>query len=143
MRLIVDKHNQQEFYEEEVRELIDHIKDPSNYNVRLYIHDWIINNTKKGEHVLDVGCGSGILCYHLKNEGRHPTGIDLTKVSVDFCKDKIPGVVFNQGKAEKLPFQNGLFDVVSSNQLLEHLKEPKVAIKEMIRVCKPNGKLLV
>ncbi len=142
-RILLDKDlkNKEGFYENEINSLIDRINTPSE--VILYIHEWIIKNTKKGDKVLDVGCGAGILCFHLKAAGRNPEGVDLTQRSVDFCTDKVPGVKFTKGEAEKLPYPDKSFDVVASNQLIEHLKEPKLAIKEMIRVCKPNGKIIL
>ena len=45
--------------------------------------------------------------------------------------------------AYQLEFQDSTFDVVTSNQFLEHLDEPAKVIKEMIRVLKPGGKLIV
>ena len=143
MVLDKDLKNKQEFYENEVNKLIEAIQTPENIRGQLYIHKWVLKHTKKDDYVLDVGCGHGILCYLLKKEGRYPTGVDMTKASIDFCNDKIIGVKFTQSPAEQLPFQDSLFDIVASNQLIEHLPEPKLAIKEMIRVCKPNGKLLI
>ena len=145
MKIILDKDlkNKQEFYENEVNKLIELIKTPENMAGQLYIHKWVLKHTKKNDYVLDVGAGHGVLCYLLKKEGRNPTGVDITKASVDFCTDKIPGVKFIMSEVEKLPFQDDMFDIVASNQMIEHLPKPELAIKEMIRVCKPNGKLLI
>ena len=50
---------------------------------------------------------------------------------------------FIQGNAENLNFPDNEFDLVFSNSVLEHVKNPKKALQEMYRVIKPGGKLLV
>ena len=145
MQIVLDKDlkNKQEFYENEISKLIEFIKTPENIQGQLYIHKWVLKNTNVDDYVLDVGCGHGVLCYLLKKEGRKPVGVDMTKTSIAFCQDKIKGVSFTKANAENIPFQDDMFDVVASNQMIEHLEKPKLAIREMIRVCKPNGKLLI
>ena len=145
MKILLDPKlkNKQEFYEQEVNSLIDLIKTPENMAGQLYIHKWVLKHTRVDDYILDVGCGHGVLCYLLKKEGRKPVGVDMTKTSIAFCEDKIKGVRFTRAEAEQLPFEDNMFDVVASNQLIEHLPKPELAIREMIRVCKPNGKLLI
>lgn len=145
MQIILDKNlkNKAEFYHQEVDNLINKIQSPDNHEYKIYIHDWILKNVQKGNSVLDVGCGHGVLCYHLAQKGCEVTGMDLTQLSVDFCSKKIPNCQFIQGEAEKIPFEDNQFDIVSSNQLIEHLPEPVVAIKEMIRICKSGGKIIL
>lgn len=108
-----------------------------------YIHEWVVNNTRKKDYVLEVASGMGALCYLLKKAGRFPTGIDVSQTAIDSSKRDVPGVVFTKMYAEKLEFQNNFFDCVCANQLLEHVKEPKIVISEMLRVLKPKGKLLI
>ncbi|QSZ26776.1 class I SAM-dependent methyltransferase [Aceticella autotrophica] len=50
---------------------------------------------------------------------------------------------FSLGDAEKLPFENGTFDVVINRHLLWTLPQPKVALKEWVRVLNPGGKVII
>ena len=129
----------EEKYDEETERHTRFHKPMDQREYRLYMHEWVIKNTKEGDHVLDVGCADGELCYLLKEHGRNPSGIDVSPKAVELAKGYVPGVPFQQGYAEQLPFQEDLFYVVSSNQVLEHLKDPYAVIKEMLRVLKPDG----
>lgn len=132
-----------EFYEKEVKSLIKFVGTPLNDNYHHYIYKWVVKSTRKGDLVLDVGCGVGTLCHLLKKSGRNPTGIDLTEESKKIFKENLPGVPFRTMDAHSLDIQDNLFDCVVSNQMLEHLDEPSVVIKEMLRVIKPGGRLVV
>lgn len=137
------KEHNQEFYDGRNKEMIDFMKSPDNEKGHYYNYKWIVKHTKEGDQILDVGCGTGTLSYMLNKEGRFPTGIDISQVSIDFCKDKIKGHMFHKMDANNIQLNDGLFDVVASNQLLEHVKEPEKVIKEMLRLLKPSGKLLI
>jgi ubiquinone/menaquinone biosynthesis C-methylase UbiE len=118
------------------------IEPMADRKVRLYNHEWIIKNTREGDHVLDVGCSDGELCYLLKEFKRHPAGIDVSPRAIEIAKGHQPNVPFQQAYAEQIPYQDELFDVVCSTEMLEHVKDPLVCLKEMIRVLKKGGRLL-
>jgi len=111
--------------------------------------EWFIKDIKlycnKTQHpyVLDVGCFDGYTTYCLKQAGFNPTGIDCSPKAIEEADKNVPNVPFTVGFAEELPFQDELFDAVIMSQVIEHLKEPVVALKEAMRVLKPNGLLLV
>lgn len=98
-----------------------------------------IDNNKK---ILDVGCGIGYLLKAIrkKNEECELNGIDFNinvkSLSISNCKIKIEDV-------KKLSFENNYFDIVYALDVLEHIKEVEMAIKEIKRVLKPNGKLII
>ena len=88
-------------------------------------------------NLLDIGCGNGnYLVDENRKKIRWATGIDVDKNSVkkNKCLDEIA-----IGNIEKLPFKNNSFDIVTSLWVLEHIKNPEEAVREVNRVLKPNG----
>ena len=115
---------------------------------------------KGDEKVLDVGCGRGLLAIGAAKRLKtgKVTGIDvwnaqdLSGNSVEAAREnaKAEGVAdrvrFDTGDARKLVYPDGFFDaVISSNALhtLEDDREREQAIKEMLRVLKPGGRVVI
>jgi SAM-dependent methyltransferase len=105
---------------------------------------FIVLSTKelqtKGK-LLDVGCGSAWSSYFLSQKGYEVTGIDLNYESFECPKSS--SLTLLEASALDLPFDNNEFDVVASNQAIEHMPDPEKALLEMIRVLKPNGMLCI
>jgi SAM-dependent methyltransferase len=87
--------------------------------------------------VLDIGCGSGWSTYWLAEKGFDATGLDLQSAAFEPARGG--RLRFVEGSATKLPFMNGMFDVVAAHQCLEHVLVPSAALREMIRVARPGG----
>lgn len=86
---------------------------------------------------LDVGCGIGEFIENIPNS----VGIDINPYCVKYCNQKGLNVIKNS--ATKIRFKNEHFNTIICVHLLEHLKRPEDAIKEMYRKLKPNGKLII
>lgn len=89
--------------------------------------------------VLDVGAGAGIVPQmNFKQHARHVAGVDLDPRVVDnpFLHE---GRV---GRGEELPFEDGEFDVVVADNVLEHLDDPGAVFSEVSRVLAPGGVFL-
>jgi ubiquinone/menaquinone biosynthesis C-methylase UbiE len=87
--------------------------------------------------ILDVGCGLG----EFMNDCRNFSGVDANPYCVSYCKGK--GFNAKVGKAEKLSFKDGSFDGVFCLCVLEHLRKPELAVREIRRVLKKNGKAVI
>ena len=106
-------------------------------------------NIAKGQKILDVGTGTGILIpFLLKAVG--PTGqvtaIDYAERMVDLCKakySKYPNVTIMVKQVENLPFPAKSFDAITCFGLFPHLENKEKALNEMNRVLKPNGRLII
>ncbi len=94
-------------------------------------------------NALDVGCGEGRFCRMLKAAGVQATGIDPTRQLLDLAKERDPSGDYRFGRAEQLEFADATFDLVVSYITLIDIPDFRSAIREMARVVRPGGSLLV
>jgi ubiquinone/menaquinone biosynthesis C-methylase UbiE len=102
----------------------------------------------EGERVLDVACGTGIVTRRAAERagaGGHVIGVDVNDGMVDFAatmaKDA-PGVVeWRTADAAAMPLPSGTFDVVCCQQGLQFFSDRSAALKEMLRMLAPGGRL--
>ena len=102
------------------------------------------------DHVLDVGCGTGIVARRAASRvGDEGTvvGLDVNERMLDVAKvtaaeGKLE-VEWRQGDATELPFADDTFDVVLCQQALQFLPEPGTALREIHRVLAPGGRVAV
>lgn len=101
----------------------------------------------KGKNVLDIACGNGYGTIMLLKSGASEVyGVDLEKNIIAALREKyssIKNLFFNEGSAYEIPFPNDFFDTVVSIETLEHLQNPKIFLKEVNRVLKPNGLVIL
>lgn len=100
---------------------------------------------RPGESALDFGCGSGYLTVELARAGAVASGIDVNPfVNTIPVPPELAGrLTFVQGSGVALPFGEASFDVVLASEVLPMLPDPQPFAKEMRRVIKPNGRLVV
>jgi ubiquinone/menaquinone biosynthesis C-methylase UbiE len=101
----------------------------------------------RGRKVLDIGCGNGYVLSRYASKGADVTGIDLTLKAIELSKKrfklfKLKGS-FRTADAEKLPFADSTFDLVTSMGVLHHTPDTEKAINEAHRVTKPGGRTLL
>ncbi len=90
-----------------------------------------------GNRLLDVGCGAGWSSFLFAQSGYQVTGIDLNANA--FEPPATEGLRLMEGSVLQLPFPDATFDVVAAYNTLEHIPEPRTALQEMLRVCRPGG----
>lgn len=110
-----------------------------------------LRRPRPGEHVLDVGCGSGVdvfVASALVGVEGSATGIDLTPEMIDLARSACERwpfrtVSFDVGSAEALPYEDAAFDVVTSNGALNLVPAKDALFAELHRVLRPGGVLSV
>lgn len=98
--------------------------------------------------VLDVGCGPGVIAAKIARRyaNLEIVGIDLSAERIKEAKNNfahLPNTKAQRAEANALPFADNSFELIYCRFLLEYLPDPVGAISEMVRVCKPNGKVLL
>ncbi len=107
---------------------------------------WIENLVLlKGQRVLDVGCGGGILADAMARKGADVLGIDLSTKALKVAQlhaleAQTEGVQYKEVSAEALAAQQpGSFDVVTCMEMLEHVPDPSAVVKACATLVKPGG----
>lgn len=97
----------------------------------------------KDDLVLDIACGLGGWLRVCAARHAKVHGIDLSSKAIDFCKQALPAGEFYAQPAESLPFEDARFDYVTCLGSLEHFVQPEIALREMLRVAKPDAKFIL
>ena len=108
---------------------------------------------QRGQHLLEVGCGTGVLC-RLAAPALVPDGlvigVDLSPDMVDAAKSLAgrAGLVdaslrFDLGSGEALAYDTGSFDTVFAARLLLHASDRGRVVREMARVARPGGRVVL
>lgn len=103
---------------------------------------------KSGEHALDLCCGTGDIAFALARKGAGVTGLDFSEPMLQVARarnSKRAGQnpKFLQGDAQQIPFAENSFDIVTVGYGLRNLSSYETGLREMQRVAKPGGRLLV
>ena len=101
-----------------------------------------------GKRVLEIGLGQGADSESLIRRGAKWSGVDLTHESVERVRTRLtlrdlPFDDLKQGSVLDLPFKDDTFDMVFSHGVLHHVPEIKHAEKEIHRVLRPGGELVI
>jgi len=102
----------------------------------------------KGKQVLEIGLGQGADSEQIARRGGVFSGVDLTDEAVKrtrmrFSLKDLPFEQIEQASALELPFDDNSFDIVFSHGVLHHIPEINAAEREIFRVLKPDGELVV
>jgi demethylmenaquinone methyltransferase/2-methoxy-6-polyprenyl-1,4-benzoquinol methylase len=94
--------------------------------------------------ILDVATGTGDLAASMaKIQGAQVTGLDLSPEMLAIARKKYPGIKFLEGYAEKLPFDDSRFNVVSAGFGVRNFENLEQGMREFHRVLKPGGLALI
>jgi len=91
--------------------------------------------------VFEAGCGVGSYLFRLQKEARQAVGLDIELERTRQAHLGADQVVCGAG--ESLPFPDASFDLVLSNEVLEHVQDDRAAVGEIVRILRPGGRLVL
>jgi ubiquinone/menaquinone biosynthesis C-methylase UbiE len=106
---------------------------------------------KPDMNVLDVGCGTGDVSFMIASmvgPNGQVVGIDFNPFAINYCSEIAKGLNMDNARfyvadAMKLDFDSASYDTTYSRFVLQHIKDPKKVLREMIRVTKPGGQVMI
>ena len=96
---------------------------------------------KKGDKLLDIGCGRGDFAKGFKDLGLEVSAIDRERGDSEMLRD-IDVRIQDDLEHNRFPFEEASFDIVFSKSVIEHIREPENFMQETHRVLKPGGKII-
>lgn len=93
------------------------------------------------KNILDIACGTGRFFYLYGK--RKIYGIDISKDQLAEAKKKNSKAILKICDAENICYPDDYFDVIITSQFIEHIPQYHNVLKEMVRVCKPGGILII
>jgi demethylmenaquinone methyltransferase/2-methoxy-6-polyprenyl-1,4-benzoquinol methylase len=100
-----------------------------------------------GRTALDLCCGTGDVAFALARTGTEVTGLDFSQPMLDVAHQRATregaSVRFVRGDAQRIPFPDASFDAVTISYGLRNLADWRTGLREMRRVAKPGGRVLV
>lgn len=97
--------------------------------------------TDRRPRILDVGCGTGANLLMLSKYG-DAEGVDVSEDALAFCRERGLDKV-RLGAGEELPYEDGMFDLVTALDVVEHMDDDLAGLSEMQRVLHPGGRVLI
>jgi ubiquinone/menaquinone biosynthesis C-methylase UbiE len=145
------------------KELAGHLRQPSGEtgiqvglqmnksNKHICINSYQVLNPQNDQHVLEIGMGNGYFVSDLLTMASNLqyTGVDFSATMVKeanllnkelMAKER---VIFQEASIEKLPFKDNSFERITTTNTLYFWPQPTDNVKELLRVLKPTGKLLI
>ncbi|WP_372365259.1 class I SAM-dependent methyltransferase [Candidatus Uabimicrobium sp. HlEnr_7] len=90
---------------------------------------------------LDVGCGSGHFLVYMQTHGMNCYGVDSGRFSQEFAAKHNLNIF--HGEVAKAKYPSDFFDVITMNHTLEHVVNPSETLRELCRILKPKGRLII
>ena len=100
---------------------------------------------KKSDRVCDVGCGEGFLLKQV-GKAKKIVGFEISITALNRSKEILkerPDIITVKADAQKIPVANESFDIVLCCEMLEHLPDPTIVIKEVHRILRNGGKFVI
>lgn len=113
----------------------------SKYAVLRDVLETQVQNAKTLSPVLDIGCAGGVFLEQLRSDDRRLYGVDREQQILRASKHRF--ISFAAADAASLPFRQATFSLVTAIDILEHLGDDLLALREIRRVLKPGGWLLL
>ncbi|PLX11546.1 MAG: hypothetical protein C0594_03485, partial [Marinilabiliales bacterium] len=135
----INRHFSQSLKEKNPNKLIQHI-DAVRYKKLVQL----IQPSKR-DKIADIGSDTGKLALMIADKTNELTCVDIDKNLLENIKSKTnsPKVKFLHANLENTQIADNLFDTTIASEILEHLPNPDAGYKELLRITKPKGKIVI
>jgi SAM-dependent methyltransferase len=130
------------------RQAVPFANSPTIRNAEMLERIVTASGASSSDEALDVGCGPGLLACAFARRVRRVTGADVTAAMLQQARAEqrrlgLTNVRWVQADAACLPHRDGQFPIVISRLTFHHLIEPLAVLRDMVRVCRPGGRVVV
>ncbi len=106
------------------------------------------SGVSKKDTVLDVACGPGMVACEFAKLADRVEGIDLVEQMIEQARlrqaqEGLENIAWKTGSVDRLPYADDAFSIVITRYSFHHFLNPPAVLREMIRVCRPGGTVLV
>ena len=104
----------------------------------------VLRHSPAGSKILDLGCGNGVSSRLLNQAGFEVVGTDISPLFLDDARKwENPKLRYEVCDVLELPYADESYDVICSNELVEHLPDVETALSEMVRVVCQDGMIVI
>ena len=104
---------------------------------------YVAAGIQPGKKAADIGAGTGFVTEGLVGRGLSVIAVDQSEAMLEELKKKYPSLDCRYGEAEDLPLDDDTVDYAFANMYLHHVEKPPEAIREMSRILKKGGRLVI
>lgn len=143
---VTEKEHEQQIVEQFSRQAVPFMELPGHLSaIEMLIE---LSQSQKDDVVLDVACGPGLVACAFAPHVKCVEGIDVTQAMIDQAQKRqvdagLDNVSWKTGTVDPLPYSGETFSLVITRYSFHHFLRPRDVLSEMVRVCRPGGRILV